>query len=73
VYGLAAKEQKVLLARVSGRSMWPGTWWLPGGGINFGETPTQCLVREFEEEAGLLVTLHTLNTAVSDMTDLPGE
>jgi len=51
--------------------MWPGTWWLPGGGINFGESPTQCLVREFREETGLLVTPHTLTTVVSDITDLP--
>jgi 8-oxo-dGTP pyrophosphatase MutT (NUDIX family) len=28
-------------------------------------------VREFQEEAGLLVTPHTLTTVVSDITDLP--
>ncbi len=51
--------------------MWPGTWWLPGGGINFGESPSQCLVRQFQEETGLLITPHTLDTVVSDITDLP--
>jgi len=29
-------------------------WSLPGGGLEHGETPQECIVREVEEEIGLL-------------------
>jgi len=29
-------------------------WWLPGGGVDAGQTPEEAVVRETEEEAGLL-------------------
>lgn len=30
-----------------------GTWCMPGGAQDLGETPVQCAVREFKEESGL--------------------
>lgn len=33
-----------------------GLWELPGGGLDFGEKPYDCLVRELREETGLEVT-----------------
>ena len=32
-----------------------GWWLIPGGGVEDGETPAQCCVREVEEETGLIV------------------
>ena len=32
-----------------------GWWLLPGGGIEEGETPEECVIREVEEETGLIV------------------
>src|SRR3989344_4835497 len=33
-----------------------GFWELPGGGLDWGETPETCLKREISEEMGLTVT-----------------
>ena len=32
---------------------WPGYWDFPGGGREYGETPTETALRELEEELGL--------------------
>ncbi len=32
-----------------------GWWLLPGGGIEDGETPEECMIREVEEETGMIV------------------
>jgi 8-oxo-dGTP pyrophosphatase MutT (NUDIX family) len=47
-------------------------WQLPGGRIEGGETPEQCLAREFKEETGLLVSVGScvdngLLTVVADV------
>lgn len=33
-----------------------GLWDLPGGGLDFGESPKEALIREIKEETGLKVT-----------------
>ncbi len=33
-----------------------GKWELPGGGLNFDESPQECIIREIKEEMGLQVT-----------------
>lgn len=53
VYGLLIEDGKVLIAdeRVQGRLITK----FPGGGLEFGEGPAECVVREFEEELELNV------------------
>lgn len=66
-YGLLLKDEKLLLCRLAPRAINGGQWTLPGGGLDFGESPEDALVREFKEETGLiiragsLVTIDTLN------------
>ena len=66
-YGVARRSDEVLLVRASSATGVPGTWWLPGGGLLFGESPTECLAREFKEETGLEGRAGGLVDVVSDV------
>jgi len=48
------REGQVLLIRKA-RGPYAGLWDLPGGGIEFGESPEEAVLREFQEETGLAV------------------
>ncbi len=54
VYGVALADDAILLARVSHRiPSARGMWTLPGGGMDWGESPEETLLREMYEETGL--------------------
>ena len=59
-YALAVRDgddgPEVLLTRNSARGPHPGSWTLPGGGIDHGEEPRDAVVREVHEETGLACT-----------------
>jgi 8-oxo-dGTP diphosphatase len=38
-----------------------GLWEMPGGGLDFGEKPNECLIRELKEEMNLQVTFVSQN------------
>lgn len=54
-YALILQEGEILLCRLSKQVLpqWVGFWTLPGGGIEFGESPEDAVVREVKEETGL--------------------
>jgi ADP-ribose pyrophosphatase YjhB (NUDIX family) len=58
---------RVALVRSSNPRHVPALWWLPGGGIDFGEAPEDTLIREFREETGLDVNNPQLIGVTSDV------
>jgi 8-oxo-dGTP diphosphatase len=58
VAGILVKDGKILLVRheKNGKSY----WLLPGGGVDFGESAGEALIREFKEEVGLTVQVGKL-------------
>lgn len=70
-YGVAASGADVLLARSSALSDFAGAWTLPGGGVDFGEHPSDALVREVAEETGLLATIVGKPLILSDVMEIP--
>ena len=71
-YGVCVDAHgRVLLARAAPSLSMHGRWFLPGGGVDHGEHPTDALYREMEEEAGLTVVLGPLLDVLSDVRMLP--
>ena len=65
VYAVIRDADAVLLSRFAPGGDIGGKWMLPGGGVEFGESPAEALVREVYEETGLHVVLTTLLDASS--------
>ena len=71
-YGVCRdREGRILLARASPAITLQGRWFLPGGGVDHGESPTDSLTREMEEESGLTVTVGPLLDVLSDVRTIP--
>jgi ADP-ribose pyrophosphatase YjhB (NUDIX family) len=70
-YGVLVRDESVLLVRSSSPQIVPPLWWLPGGGIDFGESPEQTLLREFHEETGLAIKDPVLLDVASDIRRRP--
>ena len=62
---------RLLLARASPALTLRGRWFLPGGGVQHGESPPDSLRREIEEESGLTVELGPLLDVLSDVRTIP--
>jgi ADP-ribose pyrophosphatase YjhB (NUDIX family) len=58
VAGILMKEDKILLVRHEKNKN--SYWLLPGGGVEFGETAAEALIREFQEEVGLAIQIKSL-------------
>ena len=72
VYGVCRDgDGRILLARASPAITLQGRWFLPGGGVDHGESPPDTLRREMEEESGLTVTVGPLLDVLSDVRTIP--
>ncbi|MEZ5477373.1 MAG: NUDIX domain-containing protein [Thiolinea sp.] len=71
-YGLLLQADKILLCRLAGRSFGnEGKWTLPGGGLEFAETPEAAMVREVREETGLDVQPTSIAGIDTLLVELP--
>ncbi len=52
---LIEQNGRLLMLRRSGVELGAGAWGVPGGHLDFGETPEQCAIREAHEETGVTV------------------
>jgi 8-oxo-dGTP diphosphatase len=64
-------DGRLLLARASSSLTVRGRWFLPGGGVQHGESPSDSLRREMDEETGLAVVLGPLLEVLSDVRTVP--
>lgn len=53
-YAVCRDGDRLLCCRLAPGEPSPGSWTLPGGGIDFGEDPRTAVLRELEEETGLV-------------------
>lgn len=58
--GIIVKAGKILIARRSGKKHLAGFWEFPGGKIEDGEAPEECLLREIKEELGIEIEVKRL-------------
>jgi 8-oxo-dGTP pyrophosphatase MutT (NUDIX family) len=57
---LVSADEKVLFGLRRADGVYPGTWHIPGGGIETGETEQEALVREIREETRIDITGSTV-------------
>jgi 8-oxo-dGTP diphosphatase len=55
--GLLVEENKLLLVELHSPVTKSWVWLPPGGGVEFGESLRETVVREFEEETGLKISV----------------
>jgi mutator protein MutT len=63
VYAVLRYKNKFIFIK-KGKGPFKGRWDLPGGKIDFGETPKRALLRELMEETGLKVKSAKLETVI---------
>jgi len=70
-YVLVTRGDSLLMCRLDQSEKDAGKWTLPGGGLDFGESPEDGAVREAKEETGLDVSLGELIEVQSQVFEFP--
>lgn len=68
VWAVIQKESKILFLQRSEKTSRPGQWCLPGGGIQFGESPIQACKRAVKEATGMEIRLESKITYQQEHT-----
>lgn len=66
-YAVCRRGDEVLVVRASSQTLVEGSWFLPGGGIEFGEPPEVAVLRELTEETGLTGRTARLHSVTSTL------
>ena len=67
--GLIMRDQQILLIQHGAHDGAWSHWVIPGGGMEHGETPEECVVREMKEETNLDVAFEKLLVDEPDHPD----
>jgi len=62
--GILFHEGRVFIQKRLDESIWANLWEFPGGSVEAGETPEDCIVREWQEELGLHVRVKEYITMI---------
>ncbi len=65
---ICEKDKKILIARRAADQKLAGKWEFPGGKVEDGESPEECLKRELEEEFGIQAEVGSLSHQISITT-----
>lgn len=65
-YAIVRSPRGLLGTMCSVRTAVPGSWQLPGGGLEAGETPSEAVIREVNEETGQQLKIERLIDLQSD-------
>jgi 8-oxo-dGTP pyrophosphatase MutT (NUDIX family) len=57
VHMIICKKNKILVQKRKGSKLWPGYYALPAGHIDEGENQYDALIREAQEELGIVINL----------------
>lgn len=63
------EHREVLIARRPFGKSYGGLWEFPGGKVEKGESPSEAVVRELEEELGIQIKVATWMTTFEHQTD----
>lgn len=64
------RDSKVLIAKRKGGKHLGGKWEFPGGKVEPGETPEECLARELEEEFDIKARIDLISYDLAE-ADIP--
>ena len=59
VHLILIKEDKILIQKRKGSKLWPGYYALPAGHVDEGENQYDAIIREAQEELGILINKMT--------------
>lgn len=65
--GVIIKDGDRVLLMKRQNSHGAGTWSMPGGHLEYGESPEECAIREAEKEVGVSITDLTFRTITNDI------
>ena len=71
--GVIVRKGDCILLMKRQNSHGDGTWSMPGGHLEYGESPEECAIREVEEEVGVQISGPVFRTITNDIFEHEGK